>query len=196
MWVEVIGYIGSALVVVSMLMTSVMKLRVINMIGSLIFAGYALIIKSYPTALMNIALVIINIVNMKKLLSNSNTYSLVETTSDDSFVKTYLNKYNEDIKKFFPDYKGINQNDKVYLIMNEDQLAGITAGKKDGNIFYIDLDYSTPVYRDCSAGEFLFSELKKEGFAKAVFNNPSQDHLSYLKKMGFVKSGNDYIKTL
>ncbi len=59
--IELIGYLGSTLVLVSMLMTSVIKLRVINMIGSIIFTIYAFIIKSYPTALMNFCLVLINI---------------------------------------------------------------------------------------------------------------------------------------
>ena len=44
---ELIGYTGSLLVIVSMLMTSVVKLRVINTIGSVIFCGYALAIHSY-----------------------------------------------------------------------------------------------------------------------------------------------------
>ena len=44
--VELVGYIGSLLVVVSMLMTSVIKLRFINLTGSFIFTIYALIIKS------------------------------------------------------------------------------------------------------------------------------------------------------
>ena len=65
--IELIGYLGSALVVVSMLMSSVVKLRVINTIGSGIFAAYALMIHSYPTALMNICLVGINIYNLLKL---------------------------------------------------------------------------------------------------------------------------------
>ena len=51
--IEMVGYLGSVLVVVSMLMSSVIKLRVINTVGSGIFAVYALIIHSYPTALMN-----------------------------------------------------------------------------------------------------------------------------------------------
>ena len=37
--VEMIGYLGSILVVVSMLMSSVVRLRIINTIGSGIFAG-------------------------------------------------------------------------------------------------------------------------------------------------------------
>ena len=40
MIIELIGYLGSILVVVSMLMSSVIKLRVINMAGSGIFRGF------------------------------------------------------------------------------------------------------------------------------------------------------------
>ena len=47
--IELVGYLGSALVVASMLMSSVVKLRVINTLGSGIFAVYALMIHSYPT---------------------------------------------------------------------------------------------------------------------------------------------------
>ena len=63
--IEVIGYIGSALVLVSFLMTSVVKLRMINLIGCVVFAGYALAIRSYPTAIMNICLAGINIFHQK-----------------------------------------------------------------------------------------------------------------------------------
>ena len=42
MMIEMIGYLGSILVLISMLMSSVIKLRVINTIGSGIFCVYAL----------------------------------------------------------------------------------------------------------------------------------------------------------
>ena len=75
MIIELIGYFGSLLVVVSMLMTSVIKLRIINTVGSLIFTVYALIIKSYPTALMNFSLVLINVYNLYRLLKVQKDYS-------------------------------------------------------------------------------------------------------------------------
>ena len=59
--IEAVGYLGSTLVLVSFLMSSVLRLRLVNTAGSLIFAIYALIIRSYPTAVMNIALVLINL---------------------------------------------------------------------------------------------------------------------------------------
>ena len=58
--IEAIGYTGSALVLVSFLMVSVVKLRIVNTIGSVIFTIYAFIIHSYPTAIMNLCLVMIN----------------------------------------------------------------------------------------------------------------------------------------
>lgn len=62
--IELVGYLGSVLVVISMLMTSIIRLRVVNSIGAGIFTVYALIIQSYPTALMNFCLVVINIYNL------------------------------------------------------------------------------------------------------------------------------------
>ena len=64
-YIELIGYIGSWFV--SMLMTSITKLRVVNMTGSVISIIYALIIGSFPVALMNICLLLINAYNIIKL---------------------------------------------------------------------------------------------------------------------------------
>ena len=65
--VELFGYLGSCLVVVSLLMTSVMKLRIINTIGSTISGIYAFIIGSFPLVLMNTCLITINVYNIFKL---------------------------------------------------------------------------------------------------------------------------------
>jgi len=67
-WLEVFGYLGSGLVVLSMLMTSMVKLRIINGIGSLISGSYALIVGTLPLALMNFCLLAINCYNLYKLL--------------------------------------------------------------------------------------------------------------------------------
>ena len=63
-FLEIFGYIGTALVVGSMLMTSVAKLRIVNICGSAIAAIYSLIIGTYPILIMNVAIVIINIVQL------------------------------------------------------------------------------------------------------------------------------------
>lgn len=68
-YLEIFGYIGTALVLLSMMMTSVVKLRVVNMCGSLISMIYAVIVQTWPVVLLNLGLLIINgiqLIRMKK----------------------------------------------------------------------------------------------------------------------------------
>ncbi len=60
-WVEWFGYLASLVVLISLTMTSIIKLRVINFIGCLLFAAFAYFINSYPTMLMNLGIAGINI---------------------------------------------------------------------------------------------------------------------------------------
>ena len=86
-FIETIGYLGSSLVLVSFLMASVAKLRIVNSVGSVIFTIYAFIIHSYPTAIMNICLVLINIYYLVKLSNTSVEYTCIKITKDDSVIK-------------------------------------------------------------------------------------------------------------
>ena len=98
---ELIGYVGSALVVISMLMTSVVRLRVINLVGSLIFTCYALLIRSYPTAAMNLSLVGINIWHLIRLLRTKKHYDLIPTDPKDGYLAYLLQTGMDDILTFF-----------------------------------------------------------------------------------------------
>ena len=77
MLLELVGYFASLLVLVSLLMTSVVKLRVINMVGSLIFAIYALCIGSLPTAVMNFCLVGVNIFYLVRMARTEQFFNLL-----------------------------------------------------------------------------------------------------------------------
>ena len=97
MMIEMVGYLGSVLVLVSFLMASVVKLRVINSVGGLIFAVYALLIRSYPTALMNFCLVGINLYYLARLRYPDRHYTLIEERKDSSVLRAFLEHYAEDI---------------------------------------------------------------------------------------------------
>ena len=66
-YLEIFGYMGMALVLVSMMMTSVKWLRIINMSGAVICAIYGILTNTWPTALLNIGLLIIQIVQLIRL---------------------------------------------------------------------------------------------------------------------------------
>lgn len=67
-YLEIFGYIGTALVLLSMLMTDIKWLRAINMAGSLISFIYALCTNTMPIAVMNGALLVINGVQLARLI--------------------------------------------------------------------------------------------------------------------------------
>ena len=97
--IELVGYIGSFLVLVSFLMTSVFKLRIINTIGSIIFMVYALIIHSYPTAVMNFCLVLINLRFLWKMRHTSHHYDLIKVEEDDRYLQYILKEKQADTHK-------------------------------------------------------------------------------------------------
>lgn len=196
--IEVIGYMGSFLVVLSMLMSSIVKLRMINTVGCCISATYALIIHSYPLALMNICLIAINIYNLIKLLKTQQHYSLVCIDTNNSLLNYFLSFYKKDIEHFFTE---VNTEhilaDTAYIVCCDTALAGVLLGtKKEEGKLDIVVDYTTPFYRDCSVGKFLYSKLSENGIHELIYSGNSQNHESYLQKMGFVNQNGKYIKNV
>lgn len=201
MIIEAIGYTGSALVLVSFLMVSVVKLRIVNSIGSIIFTIYAFIIHSYPTAIMNLCLVAINIYYLIKMSNTGETtreYDLVEVTPDDSMLKYTVDRQKKDIEDSFPGIStDFSTSNSAFLICYNGAPAGIFVGKRDENgVMDIQLDYSLPEYRDFSIGKFIFSKLPEKGINSLTYNGPDEHHKDYLNKYNFIKKDTGYVKVL
>ncbi|MBI3163860.1 MAG: YgjV family protein, partial [Chloroflexi bacterium] len=58
---ELVGYVGSVLVAVSLMMKSLLRLRVINLVGALFFVLYGLLIGALPVAFLNALIVGVNV---------------------------------------------------------------------------------------------------------------------------------------
>ena len=204
MMTEAVGYIGSAIVLVSFLMTSVFRLRVVNTVGSIIFMIYALIIHTYPTAMMNLCLALINIRFLWKMRHTGREYELVSLDPEDGFLQYTLSRQYSEIKHFFPEIKlsvqGGKATDTCYMVTCQGDPAGIAIGSlvltDEDKVFYMLMDYSLPEYRDFSLGLFLAEALKKEGFTKMIYDGPAEHHMDYLNKMAFVEDNGVYVKRL
>lgn len=64
---EIIGIIGTIFTVISLTQSDMVKLRVINSIGSVIFIIYGFLIKSPSVIISNVCILFINI---RRLLNN------------------------------------------------------------------------------------------------------------------------------
>lgn len=183
---EAIGYVGSALVLISFLMTSVVRLRIVNMCGSLISFVYALIVHALPLAIMNGALVLINLYFLWKSGRTKADYALLKMDLADPFLQHLLLTYQKDIIGIFPHVDpAAPKADTAYVILCEDAPAGVVLGTAKGKELDLYLDYSLPKYRDFSVGKFLKEKLTAEGFAQLRYSGSAENHAAYLKKMRF-----------
>ena len=63
---ELFGYLGTALVITSMLMTDINKLRIVNISGGLISMIYAIFVNTMPVVVLNAVLITINVFQLVK----------------------------------------------------------------------------------------------------------------------------------
>lgn len=197
LYLELFGYLGSFLVVISMLMSSVIKLRVINITGSIISGTYALIIGSFPLALMNICLIIINFYNILKLKKESRKYEIIKGDTQDAFYKYFVNHYSEDIKNYFCDFEDQKDSgDTVYYVFCNEAPVGLFVGNQKADQINIVLDYTVPPYRDCSVAKFLYIAMKNEGINQLEIEKPSEKHIPFLNKMNYTMQENRYVKVM
>ena len=68
LYVELFGYLGTLLVFISMTTSSMKKLRILNISGSVITVIYSVIISAYPIVFLNLGL---SVVNFYKLIVES-----------------------------------------------------------------------------------------------------------------------------
>lgn len=197
-YLEMVGYFASLLVLISLLMTSVVKLRVINMIGSLIFAIYALCIVSYPTAIMNFCLVGVNIFYLVRMAKTEKYFTMLPSELDSPYFRYFLQFHQQDIGVYFPDFNlEDTQADVAFFVYCDTTAAGILIGRELGDgALEVALDYTTPQYRDCSVGRYLYEQLAQKGYRKLVAGQASEKHGAYLEKMGFSVEDGHYTKYL
>ena len=66
-FIEVIGYIGTALILISMMMTSVAWLRIVNMSGSVFSMVYGAATGAWPVFVLNLCMIAVNLVQLIRL---------------------------------------------------------------------------------------------------------------------------------
>ncbi|WP_137297796.1 YgjV family protein [Psychromonas sp. SP041] len=188
-WVEWFGYCASLVVLISLTMSSIIKLRLINFIGCLLFAAFAYFINSWPTMVMNLGIAIINIYFLYKIYSTKEEFKIVSTSIDSEYLRHFISNNEVEITKQIS-LDQLYQANRVFYMLRNDNIAGVLIGDLNENgCFDIYLDYVVPKFRDYKLGTYYFKTnqhfLQKRGVRvlKAVANHYM--HRDYLMKMGF-----------
>lgn len=194
-WIEIIGYLASILVAVSLMMSSIVRLRWLNLAGGLTFSCYGFLIGAYPVAGVNAFIACINIYFLIKIYRTQVEFNVIKSGAESGqsgYISFFLERYNNDIKNFFPDFDLFKNDEKreYYLLTDQETVVGILSGiRLNESHFQIDLDLVTPTYRDARLGNYLFGSnnhfADKYKLSKVTANAQSEANRRYLKGIGF-----------
>lgn len=196
-YLEIFGYVGTALVILSMMMTSVVKLRILNICGSAISMTYAIIGGAWPIVVLNASLILINAFHLIRAFKQKKVFGHIVTCAEDASFKYLLSYYKSDIEKFFPQYNTDECCDEeVHIVYIDGEAAGVLTGTRSGDILRVSLDYAIPKYRDLQVANYLFPKLHSEGISAVTTTAGNEMHDKYLRQLGFVNDGGVMLKNL
>lgn len=195
-WLQLLGYAASLLIATSLLMRSIVRLRLINMAGAATFAVYGFLIGAYPVAALNLMTTTINIVQLVRLQRRREIFRTIEIRPDSPYIEYFLNFQASDIRQFFPRFRfdggGPQEGRLVALVLRDLVPAGVLLGKVNGPRLDIELDYVVPQYRDLKVGRFLFREqtefFRSRGIREIVSPADTVEHAQYLERIGFARA--------
>lgn len=189
--IEIIGYAGSVLIAVSLMMSAIIKLRVINMAGALIFSLYGFIIGALPVGILNGFIAVVDAYYLYEMFSAKELFKILEFRYDSEYLNYFLKFHQDDIKKFFPSFSFTPDNNwKVLFVLRNSIPAGLICAEKITDCsLYIKLDYAIPGYRDFKLGRYVYNKYFKALNIKKVYAEcGNKEHNKYLEKMGYTES--------
>ncbi|MGP1458567.1 MAG: hypothetical protein ACTTKL_04590 [Treponema sp.] len=191
-FIQVLGYAASFIIFVSLTMKSIVKLRILNALGCLVFVIFALKTNSIPAVVMNIGIVFIDMYYLYGIVRTKDTFEMVAVQKDNDIVRYFFEKNKDEMNALFGE-DALSAGDAAALFFRNNDIAGIVAysiqESGDGKRALITADFVVPKYRDLAIGRRFFVEdvsyWKERGCTSLESANASKVHIAYLKRLGF-----------
>lgn len=205
-WLEVIGWVGSILVVLSLMQARVLRFRWMNLAGSVIAAGYNAWVGIWPFAAMNATIAIIDVYWLIRLYREAHdeaVYDVVEVASSDAYFQRVVTVHSRDIARFRPTFSAAaaaSDDRSAFLVVRGDETVGAVVIRDDGGgTAVVELDWVTPRFRDFTPGEFVHRRsgiFTGKGFHEVVVESPLASEHSYLARVGFAADGERWVRAV
>ncbi len=186
---ELVGYAASVLVVTSLAMTSVVRLRTISLAGSATFVVYGLLIGSIPIVITNASIACLNIWFLTRELGGRRDLGVVVVPTDSPFLADFLAHHADDIATFQPEYVAADRPDFALVLTRDGLPAGVLLGDRTGDRLDVTLDYVLRSYRDSRLGRWLYGQgagvFRSAGVDVVTSLGGNEAHRSYLGRVGF-----------
>ena len=190
-YLQIIGYTGSILIALSLMMNNIVRLRWINLFGAGAFATYGLLIQAYPVFVLNGFIVLVDLFYLIKISRKKDEFGLLQIDVHQSpFLKMFIQYHKQGILKYFPDFELSKLNNpRCIFILRNLMPVGLFICLPHKSNLEIKLDFVVKEYRDLKNAHYLFhsrSEIfKEQGFSAFIIKTDIDAHINYLKKIGF-----------
>jgi hypothetical protein len=194
---EFIGYAASVLIAISLMMSSILKLRIINLAGAILFTIYGMVIQAYPVAAVNFLIVLIDLYFLYQIYNTREFFRVLQVNQTSDYLRYFLDFYQKEIHIVRPDFNFVpTPTQFIYFILRDMVPAGLVIAEPQANhTLKIQLDFAIPGYRDFKTSRFLFvnkADLLTSQGIQTIFSSPgSPSHEEYLRRIGFHPDGDD-----
>lgn len=192
-WLDVIGWLGSALLIYSVMQARVLRFRVLNLAACVVLTGFNAALEIWPMVAMNVALILINAWHIRALVAtrhDTGSYAVLEVGGQDEYLRHVLRVHEADILRFQPDlvWDGAAEKNAAFIVQRGDETVGVVLLRLEDRTARVLLDYVTPRYRDFSPGQFVWRHsgvLAGRGVDRVV-TSPTMVG-AYYQRLGFSK---------
>lgn len=208
-WWQVIGWVGSGLVVLSLMQARVLRFRWMNLAGAVVATVYNAVFGIWPFAAMNGAIAVIDVYwlwRLQRERHDSAVYEVVEVAPDDAYLQHVLGVHAADIAQFRspaaePDAAEPGTAEPgagerfAFLVVRGDETVGVVQVADAGaGVGRVELDWVTPRFRDFTPGEFVYRRsgvFAAHGFRRLVVAAGQAD---YLTRVGFRQEAGAWVR--
>lgn len=190
-WLEAFGYAASVVVAISLMMSSLLRLRWWNLAGSSAFAVYGLLIQAHPVAVLNAFIALVNVYYLVHLYRRREHFQAIPLGEDSPYLARVLEAHGEEIARIFPGFRHRPSSERMGLCVLRDLVpVSFLLGTLEGDgTLDVELDYALPPYRDLRPGGFLFQErpdlFQDQGVRRLRASAADRTHAEYLRRVGF-----------
>lgn len=194
-WLQVLGWTGSALLVVSLLQSRVLRLRQLNLVAACLLVVFNASLGVWPMVATNVVIAAINVWQLSRLLRTRHdptTYAALPIGAGEPYLRHVLDAHGADIARFNPqlDWDPHSAGAFAFLVLRGAETVGVVLARDaGGGVAEIDLDYVVPRYRDFTPGEFVYQRsglFTERGFRRLLAPAQMREADDYLAGVGFV----------
>lgn len=198
LWTEWIGYLGSTLIALSMIINNVWRMRWVNLAGVVAFVVYGWLVQAWPVVILNAVIIGADLYYLIRLGNQVAAFTLQPVDpSNTEYLQRFCRFHARDLQRLFPGFDLEHYPKAKHLFIERDlQPAGLFSysPQSDGRAV-VHADYVIPAYRDYKVARYLFDcgkeRLEAEGIRLLLAKPMTQNHEKYLRKVGFTPDRQD-----